>query len=253
MLSPLDCNFLDAQRAFMASSDTGEYVERRGVAIASCGLRARELNFGFLKPPYVDLEAAAAAVRSYFAERKLPFRLMLRGADRALCMPQLEAVGWRERDDPAPGMTLPLPASPPPLPDGLSIERVASIEQLARFGETAFRGFGFPAAGARVFLNERLLALSNVRCFLGLAAGGAVASSMLVTTSDVAGIYWVATVDAARGRGFGAALTWAAAADGAELGCGVASLQASKMGRPVYARMGFAHVLDYAYLAPPDA
>jgi GNAT superfamily N-acetyltransferase len=81
--------------------------------------------------------------------------------------------------------------------------------------------------------------------------GALVATSLVVATGAVAGIYWVATQEEHRGRGFGAAITWAAVAGGRALGCRVASLQASKAGQPVYARMGFAHVLDYEWLHPP--
>jgi GNAT superfamily N-acetyltransferase len=247
-MSPLDCNYLDAQRIFMGCSDRGEYLERRGVAIACCGLAAQELNLGFLKPPYDGVEATASFVRSYFAERKLPFRLTFRGADRERCIPPLAAAGWREQGDPTPGMTLALPAAPPPPPSGLAVREVSTPEELVGFREAAFRGFGLPVGVARLFLNERLHALPQVRLFAGLVGGATVATSMLVATGEVAGIYWVATLPEQRGRGYGEALTWAAAAAGQRLGCRIASLQASKMGRPVYARMGFAHVLDYAHL-----
>lgn len=253
MLSPLDCNYLDAQRAFMGCSDRGEYVERGRVAIVSCGLAAEALNFGFLKPPYDGAPETAERVRAYFAERKLPFRLAFRGADRERCAPSLEAAGWRAQSDPTPGMTLALPARAPAPPSELAIREVRTPEELVGFREAAFAGFGLPVGVARLFLNERLHALPNVRLFAGRAGDETVATSMLVVTGDVAGIYWVATLEAHRGRGYGEAMTWAAAAAGQARGCSVASLQASKLGRPVYARMGFAHVLDYAFLHPPDA
>jgi predicted GNAT family acetyltransferase len=94
--------------------------------------------------------------------------------------------------------------------------------------------------------------LPQVRLYSGLVDGAVVATSILVATGAVAGIYWVATIEEQRGRGYGEALTWAAAAGGRELGCAIASLQASKAGRPVYARMGFEHVLDYEYLHPAE-
>ena len=106
---------------------------------------------------------------------------------------------------------------------------------------------------ARIFLNDRLLALPQVRLYAGLVDGTVVATSMLVATDRIAGIYWVATIEERRRRGHGEALTWAAVAGGRELGCGVASLLASKAGRPVYARMGFEHVSDQQHLLPPES
>jgi hypothetical protein len=248
-LTALDCNFLDANRIFMGVSKTGEYLERRDVAIACCGLPVQTLNWGFLKPPYEDLAASAGAVRSYFSERKLPYQLTFRDVERAPAR-ALEGAGWRRRADPAPGMALPMPASTPPAPPGLAIEEVRSPEALVPFRETAFRGFGYPPAAAHIFLNERLLGLPGVRLYAGRVGGEVVATSALIVTGDVGGIYWVATLEDQRGHGYGEALTWAAVAGGSEAGCRVASLQASQLGRPVYARMGFAHVLDYEQLLP---
>ena len=66
----------------------------------------------------------------------------------------------------------------------------------------------------------------------------------LVTAGGAAGIYNVTTVEAARGRGIGAAMTVAAVRHGADLGFDLATLQASTMGRPVYERLGFEFVCD---------
>ena len=251
-LALLDANFLDVNRLFMGVSKTGEYIERRHVAIACCGLPVQTLNWGFLKRPYERLDASAEAVRAYFTGRKLPFQLTFRDAERAPAR-ALEGAGWRLRAEPTPGMALPLPASIPPAPPRLAIEEVRSEEGLVAFREAAFQGFGYPVTAAPIFLNERLLALPGVRLYAGRVDGEVVATSLLVTMGAVGGIYWVATLEEQRGRGYGEALTWAAVAGGSEAGCRIASLQASQMGRPVYARMGFAHVLDYEQLLPPEA
>ena len=254
-LADVDWNYLDANRAFVACAPRGEYVERRDVAIVCCGLPADQLNWGLLKPPCGDVAAAAEAVRAYFGERSLPFQVSARETGGERPLQALEAAGWRRRPDATPGMTLAISASlaipKPPAP--LVIEQVGSPEELVAFRETAFRGFGFPTTTARYFLNERLLALPGVRLYAGKIDGEVVSTSMLMATGNVAGIYWVATLEAARGRGYGEALTWATVAGGRELGCAVASLQASKLGRPVYARMGFEHVLDYGHYLPPEA
>ena len=81
--------------------------------------------------------------------------------------------------------------------------------------------------------------------FLGLLHGEPVATASLVTAGGAAGIYNVTTVEAARRRGIGAAMTVAAARHGADRGFMLATLQASTMGRPVYERLGFEFVCDF--------
>jgi ribosomal protein S18 acetylase RimI-like enzyme len=69
--------------------------------------------------------------------------------------------------------------------------------------------------------------------------GEAVAS---VVTNDHEGdcsVWWVATVPEARGRGLAAGLMRRALADGRERGCEVTTLQATKLGQPVYERLGY--------------
>jgi hypothetical protein len=250
-LAALDANYLDANRLFVCGAKGGEYVERHDVAIVCCGLPERSLNWGFLKPGASELPATAAAVRAYFEGRKLPFQLTFRDAELAPAK-ALEPLGWKRRDDPIPGMALPLPAeSIPPVPEGLTIEEVESPEQLERFRDVAFRSFGYPPQVAPRFMTEWLLGQPNVAMYAGVVAGEVVASSVLVTTGSVAGVYWVGTLGEQRRRGYGEALTWAAVAAGQRAGCTVASLQASALGKPVYQRMGFGQVLAYEHLLAP--
>ena len=65
------------------------------------------------------------------------------------------------------------------------------------------------------------------------------------------GVYSIATVESARRRGYGAAMTARVVADGVDAGCDVAALQASEMGRPIYERQGFRTVVRYVAYATP--
>jgi ribosomal protein S18 acetylase RimI-like enzyme len=53
------------------------------------------------------------------------------------------------------------------------------------------------------------------------------------------GIYWVATLPEARGRGLATALMREALADAHERGRRTSTLQATKLGAPVYERVGY--------------
>jgi hypothetical protein len=253
VLQGIDANYLEANRIFVSHCDTGEYRESKDAVIVCCGLPTESLNFGFLRPPYRDLERTAGDIRGYFDRRQLRFQLTFREETPSPAIRRLEAEGWHRKPDPTPGMTLALPASPRAPAPGLEIRPVTTREQVIAFRETAFRGFGFPVAAAHLFLSERMLDLPQVRLYSGLVDGAVVATSMLIATGGVAGVFWVATLEEHRGLGYGEALTWAAVEGGFGFGCRLASLQASKLGRPVYARMGFAHVLDYQSLLPPAA
>lgn len=54
-----------------------------------------------------------------------------------------------------------------------------------------------------------------------------------------ASVYWVATLPHARGRGLAGRLLRRALWDAREAGCDMSSLQATKLGEPVYARLGY--------------
>jgi GNAT superfamily N-acetyltransferase len=53
------------------------------------------------------------------------------------------------------------------------------------------------------------------------------------------GIYWVATPEEFRGRGLSARLLYTALTEARERGCATSSLQASHMGEPIYAKLGY--------------
>jgi ribosomal protein S18 acetylase RimI-like enzyme len=81
-----------------------------------------------------------------------------------------------------------------------------------------------------------------------------VASASVVLARGIGGIQWVGVLEEARGRGLARAVTAAAANAGFDLGADCAWLEASHMGEPVYARMGFEEVFSYrVYLVPAEA
>jgi GNAT superfamily N-acetyltransferase len=67
----------------------------------------------------------------------------------------------------------------------------------------------------------------------------------------VAGIYNIATLDAVRGRGIGAAMTLHAAGHAAGEGYAIAVLASSQMGLPIYRRLGFQPVCRLRFLVRP--
>ncbi len=69
--------------------------------------------------------------------------------------------------------------------------------------------------------------------------------SLAIRSACAGGAYDIGTVEAARRRGVGTALTWATIAAGREWGCDTIVLQSSEMGFSTYASMGFRTVVSY--------
>jgi ribosomal protein S18 acetylase RimI-like enzyme len=148
-----------------------------------------------------------------------------------------------------PGMAVPLAdLIEPPEVDGLEIRRVSDEATYDTY-ESVFApilspGPAFTAALAAASRRIGFALDAPEVHFVGYLAGEPVATTSLITAGGAAGIYNVTTVESARGRGIGAALTAHAIRFGARRGLEVATLQASSMGRPVYERLGFRFACD---------
>jgi GNAT superfamily N-acetyltransferase len=251
-LDEADWNFCHANAAFMGCSAIGHTRETQHVHVADSGAPGADFNSAWLKLPVCDLPAAVATAEACFDAHQRPFHFAVRSDHEAACAPGLEAAGyvrWRA----VPAMLLdPISRAPGPARKGLEVRAVDGPDALEAFRRTAFAGFGLPPGAARLFLTEQLAARPDVTFLLGRIGGEPACTSALVSSGPVAGIYWVATLAEHRGRGLGAAITWAAVEAGLERGCRFASLQASQMGAPVYARMGFATPVHYVRYARPQ-
>jgi GNAT superfamily N-acetyltransferase len=251
----LDCNYLAYWCAMMGSSAGGEYGERRDVALVCCGAPLVLFNIAHLKPPISNAAAALAHAEAYFGQRNFPFSVEIRRRDAPdyfAAREVLAASGYEPIGAPVPGMALSPIADSPSRPAGFSIRPVRDAESLDRFARVASVGFGFPEEAGRMMLTPGFLDRPDVQAFLGLQGEEVVATSQLLVSGEIAGIYWVSTAANARRRGYGEAITWAAVEAGRRAGCTIASLQASEMGRPVYLRMGFEHVIDYERYSKPN-
>jgi ribosomal protein S18 acetylase RimI-like enzyme len=143
-----------------------------------------------------------------------------------------------------------------PLAEGVELRRLDSAEDAAdywRIASAAYQSIGFPPEVFDFYEGlERLAAPgSQAAAFLAFLDGAPAGIAMTIVSHGVAGIYWVGSLDEARGRGIGRAVTAAATNAGFELGADVASLQASPMGGPIYRAMGYETIYDYRLLHSP--
>lgn len=140
----------------------------------------------------------------------------------------------------------------------VEIRRVASRADRDAWAKTFVVGYGFPPEWAKAFADLYAGGVDDHEAYRGYVAfvdGRPVATSTVLVTGDIAGLYDVAVLPEARGRGIGAAITLAPFREARDEGCRLAILHASTLGRPLYERLGFRTVctVDHFAWKDPDA
>jgi GNAT superfamily N-acetyltransferase len=191
-----------------------------------------------------DVLAAIAWVDA----RELPVSVQLRDDGDPAIGTAVEALGFVAGPWAMPVMVLEPIGPPSPAPEDVAI-RIGGAELLddwhaAIESSDLFRDLFGPA----------LIADPRVRLAVGYLAGEPVSAAAAVRSGRTLGVYAVATVERARRRGIGRAVTWAAIEAGATAWRStIAVLQSSEMGVPVYRSMGFEEVARYVEYDRPKS
>jgi GNAT superfamily N-acetyltransferase len=211
--------------------DGARWVERDGVgALITPSVPSRSIVNSVVYKRGSDLAAAYEWLESEFAEIDA-WTVWVPESDTENAA-VLQSRGHELDADPA-MMALDLRSYAPtgPLPDW----KPATIEELARINEAAYpwhdgsmeraiNGAAFEDAEFRLYITADA-------CVLGIN-----------DCDGDAGVMFVATVPEARGRGLAGGLLAAALAEARDRGCDISTLQATKMGEPVYARLGYQRI-----------
>jgi len=147
-----------------------------------------------------------------------------------------------------------LPGALPPAPQELRIVEATDAMTLLAFDRAMIHGFPVNELRAGDQLTGRLSdprALGGpLRFFVGYLGDEPVTCAASLIGEQEVGVYMVATLPQARGKGYGGAVTAAAIASAPHL---PAALQASDDGQPVYARLGFQTVAPFTLWYKPRA
>jgi hypothetical protein len=138
---------------------------------------------------------------------------------------------------------------------GLRIERVGNPKGFHTFLDIVLASFQESTGlGTAMSKAQNGLGYSDqhpIQNFLGYEGDIPVCSATLYINEGVVGIYAVATLEQFRGKGYGGAITAHCMSWGQTRGARLAVLQASKMGLPVYQKLGFVEVgPSVAYIKP---
>lgn len=147
-----------------------------------------------------------------------------------------------------PPLMVRLPATLTAMTD-LRIIEARDEPTLRDFDDVMIHGYPIPEL---VFPNDRItdgrVLGGSMRYFVGYQDDRPVACAAAYLGEREVGVYMVATLPGARGKGYGAALTAATLAAAPNL---PAVLQASDLGQPIYRRLGFQVISPYSLWYKP--
>ncbi len=159
---------------------------------------------------------------------------------------------WTERP-----MALYESPEPSPLTADIDIRAVSSTEQVLDYGRVVADANDDPGEHERAELlfHDQTILAPHIAAFVVYIDDAPASCAMTLVSHGVAGVFYVATVESARRRGLGDALTRMAARTGFALGARASWLGASEMGAELYRRIGFSDLGTsiVEYESPPRA
>ena len=222
-----------------------EVYDEPGLVMRVTGSPAPILNFvtrAHIAPENVD--ASIAKVINRFKEKQVPGYWYVGPSTRPTEMgDMLERHGFIKLES-RPGMGIDLEIlKNVPMPPGMVIEPIRDEGQLKGWVDVMLPGFEIPESfGGEAFKRMLQLGLGPdlpAQNFLGSLDGKPVGVSTVFYGAGVAGIYSVATLPEARGKGIGTAMTLKPLMDARQKGYRAGILQSSPMGLSVYQKIGF--------------
>lgn len=248
-----DLNLAEFVRETARWNATGEIFEQNDLLLTKGAGRtpvtSMAMNLSYAKNDSTGADTFNR-IRSFYRERQSGFSIHIRKhADTAL-----ESICRQENMNmvsDAPGMMVDKPLPQKPVPQGIEIRQITNVAGVVDFAFVTIKSYQSldmrPSVGEKIFASpERLLRPYNY-LVVAYDMDHPVSAAMVIFSHSIAGIYWVGTVQDARGKGLAEACVSAVTNEALRLGAAFVTLQASKFGEPVYRHMGFTEYTRYPW------
>lgn len=244
VLNLADLNLAEFVREMARWNASGEILEQNDLLLTKGANRSPATNFAICLNNGKDKSAAGIfdRIKSFYTEKNSGFSLHLRKHADA----ELEAICQQEKlllIAEAPGMMIDKPFPDKKMPQGIEIRHVTEISGVVDFAAVtiqSYQSLGLrPKTGAKIFASPDRLLRPHNDIVVAYDQEQPVSAAMVIYSHSIAGIYWVGTVESARGKGMAEACVSAVTNEALKRGAPIVILQASKFGAPVYRRMGF--------------
>lgn len=251
-------NIIDFYRYFSLHLDGAHVLDEADLFYAATGIPDAMMNGVFRTRLETDTaDARIDSVIEYFKGRDLPYQWWVSPYNSPGNLTErLSARGFVCETD-LPGMAVSIDevvTSSPSAP--LVIERVSDRETMISWIDTLIEACNMPRAIAPYFLKAQdsigYGKSPTLLDFAGFRDGKLVATTTVYLAAEVAAIYCVGTLPEDRRKGYASAMVAHALRRAREEGYRFGALQASRMGHPVYERMGFRDTGHYKLFSLPS-
>lgn len=234
----------------------GRFMSWGGVGLTASALPGPGFNFAaVLERPAPTLDELLPVARDFFTDCEKGWGVLVEGDAGHPMEDELRERGWKiDEDEPAfvmPDITVAI--NPPVRPD-LAVRQVLTADDEDRSNQILAAAFGVaPDLAAQFVPAIPHVGDPDIALFVGTCDGADVAGVGYSRSGTTAVVWGTATLEAYRGRGFGAALIRTALTHAAARGCTSASLRSGPKSVPLYERLGFRYVCQHrTYAAAPE-
>ncbi|HEY2213797.1 MAG TPA: GNAT family N-acetyltransferase, partial [Acidimicrobiales bacterium] len=199
---------------------------------------------------------------AFFSERQRGFNVMVRDTSEdddlaAAC----ESHGIKPFGDPTPQMICPARLADPVVPDGVKLVEVHDVQGVrdaVAVNAEAYATYGMPLDVLPDVFDHPEAVVANPDTVIVVAYLGdrPVATALTYMSHGVGALQWVGTASDVRSLHLGRAVTTWATNAAFDRGAASCSLQASPMGEPLYAKLGYETAYRYRELIcwqPPES
>jgi hypothetical protein len=248
-------NLLEFSRSMARWSGVdGKVVEDGGVLMFASGTSFPVLLNGAARlDPSVTAEEMLSAADAFFGALGRGYSLRLREGhvEDDEIRARAESVGWSVLGS-SPEMVVHEPVAPRATPGDVTlhwIDEGAPLSDFVAVADAAYATLGMPVGVMTTsFTSVDALSSPELRTVIAYIDDEPVATAQTLLSHGIAGVYSVATLEAARGRGLGDLVTRVVTNRAFDEGARANTLQASVMGEPIYARMGWEEIYRYSTL-----
>ncbi len=250
IIEAIDLNAYEFAKDWFVTNkiENTEYEETDELLRVSTGIPHFSVNcISGARIPAENADETIKEIISFFKKKKLPFFWVVGPLSKPDDLKTLLTKnGFITEEYESPGMAFNLNnlIREEELIPNLEIVKVDNIETLKVWNDILLSGFGLPKELLFDFLYNMFSQLLKKDTplqsfFLAYYKGNPIACSNAFYGAGVAGIYCVTTLEEARGKGIGTAITLAALYEAKEMGYKIAVLTSSEIGYNVYKKIGF--------------